>query len=110
MLATYKGRVASKDMLPSSSNVVGDTWIVGDTPRGLDHRARSGSGRLDRPVRARTPMQGKHKRMSIDILSPDPVPFERDEQRVFVNWLKLNDLPPLLARLTQGFDSQLWRL
>jgi len=55
-------------------------------------------------------MQGKHKPMSIDILSPDPVPFERDEQRVFANWLKLNDLPPLLARLTQGFDSQLWRL
>jgi hypothetical protein len=32
VLATYKGWLASEEMLPSSGNQLGDTWIVGDTP------------------------------------------------------------------------------
>ena len=32
VLATYKGRLGSESMLPSSGNALGDTWIVGETP------------------------------------------------------------------------------
>jgi hypothetical protein len=32
VLATYKGRLASQEMLPSSGNQLGDTWVVGETP------------------------------------------------------------------------------
>ena len=31
-LATYGGRLESQDMLPSSGNQLGDTWVVGNTP------------------------------------------------------------------------------
>jgi hypothetical protein len=31
-LATYRGRLESQDMLPSSGNQLGDTWVVGETP------------------------------------------------------------------------------
>src|SRR5262249_12393689 len=31
-LATYRGRLESQDMLPSSGNQLGDTWVVGNTP------------------------------------------------------------------------------
>jgi len=32
VLATYRGQLQSQDMLPSSGNQLGDTWVVGDTP------------------------------------------------------------------------------
>jgi hypothetical protein len=32
VLATLKGRLQSQDVLPSSGNSIGDTWIVGQTP------------------------------------------------------------------------------
>ena len=32
VLATYRGRLQSQDMLPSIGNQLGDTWVVGDTP------------------------------------------------------------------------------
>jgi hypothetical protein len=32
LVATYKGRLESENMLPSSGNQLGDTWVVGETP------------------------------------------------------------------------------
>jgi hypothetical protein len=32
VLATYKGRLASEEMLPSSGNQIGDLWVIGETP------------------------------------------------------------------------------
>jgi hypothetical protein len=32
VLATYRGRLGSENMLPSSGNMLGDMWVVGDTP------------------------------------------------------------------------------
>jgi hypothetical protein len=32
VLATYKGRLGSENMLPRSGNTLGDTWVVGETP------------------------------------------------------------------------------
>jgi hypothetical protein len=32
VLAAYKGQLQSLDMLPSSGNALGETWVVGETP------------------------------------------------------------------------------
>jgi hypothetical protein len=32
VLATYRGQLASEDMLPTSGNQLGDTWVVAGTP------------------------------------------------------------------------------
>ena len=32
VLATYRGRLGSEELLPSSGNLLGDMWVVGDTP------------------------------------------------------------------------------
>jgi hypothetical protein len=33
VLATYKGRLASEEMLPQGGNAIGDTWTIGDQNR-----------------------------------------------------------------------------
>jgi hypothetical protein len=40
VLATYKGPLTCEEMLPSSGNQLGDRWVLGDTPLGLDLGAR----------------------------------------------------------------------
>jgi hypothetical protein len=31
VLATYRGRLGSENMLPQNGNLLGDMWVIGDT-------------------------------------------------------------------------------
>src|SRR5262249_29889803 len=52
-LATYRGRLESQDMLPSSGNQLGDTWVVGNTPWVWIWAPGATRCRLDRSVRGK---------------------------------------------------------